>query len=93
MVAREKSRPPMTLANMRGNGVHAVIAACQSCGPRPILGRIARDNYEPSETDDSNAVTAEGSESIRDPRGIQCDQTTPCRPDNLSLESIGVLEK
>jgi len=24
--------PPMTLANMRQNGVHAVIARCQACG-------------------------------------------------------------
>jgi hypothetical protein len=32
MVAREKPGPPMTLANMRRNGVHAVIATCQSCG-------------------------------------------------------------
>jgi hypothetical protein len=24
--------PPMTLANMRRNGVHAVIATCQACG-------------------------------------------------------------
>jgi DNA-directed RNA polymerase subunit RPC12/RpoP len=32
MVAREKPGPPMTLANMRKNGVRAVIAACQGCG-------------------------------------------------------------
>jgi hypothetical protein len=32
MVAREKPGPPMTLRNMRENGVHAVIATCQSCG-------------------------------------------------------------
>ena len=24
--------PPMTLANMRQNGVHAVIARCEACG-------------------------------------------------------------
>ena len=24
--------PPMTLANMRHNGVHAVIARCEACG-------------------------------------------------------------
>jgi DNA-directed RNA polymerase subunit RPC12/RpoP len=24
--------PPMSLANMRENGVHAVIATCQACG-------------------------------------------------------------
>jgi hypothetical protein len=32
MVSREKHGPPMTLANMRKNGVHAVIATCQVCG-------------------------------------------------------------
>ena len=32
MVAREKPGPPMTLANMRKNGVRAVVAACQACG-------------------------------------------------------------
>jgi hypothetical protein len=32
MVAREKPGPPMTLANMRKNGVRAVIATCQGCG-------------------------------------------------------------
>jgi hypothetical protein len=32
MVAREKPGPPMTLANMRQNGVNAVIATCQTCG-------------------------------------------------------------
>jgi hypothetical protein len=32
MVAREKPGPPMTLRNMRQNGVHAVIATCLSCG-------------------------------------------------------------
>ena len=32
MVSREKPGPPMTLANMRKNGVYAVIATCQACG-------------------------------------------------------------
>jgi DNA-directed RNA polymerase subunit RPC12/RpoP len=32
MVAREKPGPPMTLGNMRKNGVRAVIANCQACG-------------------------------------------------------------
>jgi hypothetical protein len=32
MVAREKPGPPMTLGNMRQNGVRAVIATCQACG-------------------------------------------------------------
>jgi ABC-type hemin transport system substrate-binding protein len=32
MVAREKHGPPMTLANMRENGVRAVIATCEACG-------------------------------------------------------------
>jgi hypothetical protein len=32
MAARGKPGPPMTLANTRKNGVHAVIATCQSCG-------------------------------------------------------------
>jgi DNA-directed RNA polymerase subunit RPC12/RpoP len=32
MVAREKAAPPMTLGNMRANGVRAVIATCQACG-------------------------------------------------------------
>jgi ABC-type hemin transport system substrate-binding protein len=32
MVAGEKHGPPITLANMRRNGVHAVIATCQACG-------------------------------------------------------------
>jgi hypothetical protein len=32
MAAREKPGPPMTLANMRKNGVRAVIASCQACG-------------------------------------------------------------
>jgi hypothetical protein len=32
MAAREKPWPPMTLANMRKNGVRAVIASCQACG-------------------------------------------------------------
>jgi DNA-directed RNA polymerase subunit RPC12/RpoP len=32
MVAREKAGPPMTLGNMRANGVRAVIATCQACG-------------------------------------------------------------
>ena len=32
MVAREKPGPAMTLANMRKNGVHTVIATCQVCG-------------------------------------------------------------
>jgi hypothetical protein len=31
MVAREKHGPPMTLGNMRQNGVRAVIATCQTC--------------------------------------------------------------
>ena len=26
--------PPMTLANMRENGLHTVIATCQACGHR-----------------------------------------------------------
>jgi hypothetical protein len=32
MAQREKPGPPMTLANIRKNGVRAVIAACQACG-------------------------------------------------------------
>ncbi len=32
MAAREKPGPPMTLANMRKNGVRAVIATCQGRG-------------------------------------------------------------
>src|SRR5258707_15836877 len=32
MVAREKPGPPMTLANMRKNGAHSVIAGYQACG-------------------------------------------------------------
>jgi hypothetical protein len=28
---RSKPGPPMTLANMRANGVHAVTATCQAC--------------------------------------------------------------
>ena len=32
MVAREKPGPLMTLANMRKNGVHAVIATCRTRG-------------------------------------------------------------
>jgi hypothetical protein len=32
MSARERAGPPMTLGNMRQNGVHAVIATCLSCG-------------------------------------------------------------
>jgi hypothetical protein len=32
MAEREKHGPPMTLANMRRNGVHAVIATGQACG-------------------------------------------------------------
>jgi hypothetical protein len=31
-VGREKHGPPMTLANMRNNGVGAVIATCEACG-------------------------------------------------------------
>jgi hypothetical protein len=29
---RKNFGPPMSLANMRENGVHAVIAACEACG-------------------------------------------------------------
>jgi hypothetical protein len=29
---REKPGPPMTLGNMRQNGVRSVIATCQTCG-------------------------------------------------------------
>jgi hypothetical protein len=29
---RSKSGPPMTLGNMRANGVRAVIATCEACG-------------------------------------------------------------
>ena len=29
---RSKPGPPMTLANMRQNGVHSVFAACANCG-------------------------------------------------------------
>jgi rRNA maturation protein Nop10 len=29
---RSKPGPPMTLANMRANGVHVVSAACEVCG-------------------------------------------------------------
>jgi hypothetical protein len=29
---RSNPGPPMTLANMRANGVHAVSAACEACG-------------------------------------------------------------
>jgi hypothetical protein len=29
---RSKPGPPMSLANMRENGVHAVIASCEACG-------------------------------------------------------------
>ncbi len=32
MAPREKPGPPMTPANMRKNGVRAVIASCQACG-------------------------------------------------------------
>jgi hypothetical protein len=32
MVARERSQPPMTLANMSKNGVRAVIATSLACG-------------------------------------------------------------
>jgi hypothetical protein len=32
MPPREKPCPPVTLANMRRNGVRAVIATCQACG-------------------------------------------------------------
>jgi DNA-directed RNA polymerase subunit RPC12/RpoP len=32
MVGREKHGPPMTLANMRRNGVHNLIATCVICG-------------------------------------------------------------
>jgi ABC-type hemin transport system substrate-binding protein len=31
MTTRSKPGPPMTLANMRANGVHAVTATCQAC--------------------------------------------------------------
>ena len=29
---RSNPGPPMTLSNMRANGVHAVSAACEACG-------------------------------------------------------------
>jgi hypothetical protein len=32
VVAREKPGPPMTLPDMRANGVRAVIATCEACG-------------------------------------------------------------
>jgi hypothetical protein len=32
MAAREKHGIPMTLTNMRRNGVHVVIATCEACG-------------------------------------------------------------
>jgi DNA-directed RNA polymerase subunit RPC12/RpoP len=32
MAPREKPGPPVSLCNMRQNGVRAVIAACQACG-------------------------------------------------------------
>jgi hypothetical protein len=35
MAGREKPGPPMTLANMRQNGVRAVIATCQLAGIKP----------------------------------------------------------
>jgi hypothetical protein len=37
MAQREKHGPPMTLANMRRNGVHAVIATGQACGHKADL--------------------------------------------------------
>jgi hypothetical protein len=32
MAERGKRGPPMTLANMRQNGIRVVIATCQTCG-------------------------------------------------------------
>jgi hypothetical protein len=34
--AREKHGPPMTLGNMRSNGVHTVIATCQACVTKQV---------------------------------------------------------
>jgi hypothetical protein len=76
MVAREKPGPPMTLANMRTNGVHAVIATCHSCGHKADVNVDALPEavIVPEAAEGSDALTAEVRRSIRDRRGIRRDQ-------------------
>jgi hypothetical protein len=40
---RSKPGPPMTLANMRQNGVRAVSATCQACGHKADISVDARN--------------------------------------------------
>jgi hypothetical protein len=76
MVGREKHDPPMTLANMRRNGVHNVIATCEISGHKadPNVAALPETLVVPRPADDSGAASAEGNGSIPDPPGMQCDQ-------------------
>jgi hypothetical protein len=75
LVAREKPEPPMTLANMRRNGVRAVIATCQSCGGfTEVNGDTLPETIgSPKRAEATDAATAEGTGSMRDRPGTQGD--------------------
>jgi hypothetical protein len=79
----------MTLANMRMNGVRAVIATCEGCGHKADVSvdALPETIVVPEAGRCSDAASVEGSESIPDPRGIQCDPDRRiCPPGGLSVD-------
>lgn len=64
--------PPMTLANMRHNGVRAVIARCEACGHASDVNvdAFAETITVPRSDVVFVAAGVEGSRSIRGPHGI-----------------------
>jgi hypothetical protein len=48
MAAREKPGPPMTLANMRKNGIRAVIAICKACGHKADVDALPETIFVPN---------------------------------------------
>jgi hypothetical protein len=67
---RSKPGPPMTLADMRLNGVHAVTATCQACGHQADVNIDALPETRPSPRP-ANASAAAPSASRPAPPGIQ----------------------
>jgi hypothetical protein len=76
VAAREKPGPPMTLGNMRQNGVRAVIAMCESCGHKADVNvdALPETIFVLKQAGASDAATAGANGSIRNPRGIRDDR-------------------
>jgi hypothetical protein len=72
----------MTLANMRQNGVRAVIATCAGCGGHKAdvnVDALPKTIVAPRPAGIYGAASAEESGSIRDPPGIRSRSPRPAR--------------